>query len=137
VNKLTLIIVECLFHNYSTSHFRLMFYVLCRDIQPGHFQFIPFYVLKDFFPNPLMCKYLSKYVRPLFNTWSHYPLPNPLGAKDHMTMVFLTLLTMRQQIFRSIVSFAIYVFFEFVIRFYLMLFGVFFWNLFSLYYYSI
>jgi hypothetical protein len=37
VNKLTLIIVECLFHNYFASHFRLMFYVLCRDSELGHF----------------------------------------------------------------------------------------------------
>ncbi len=32
VSKLTLVIIDFLFHNYFASHFRLMFYVLCKDI---------------------------------------------------------------------------------------------------------
>lgn len=60
VSKLTLVIIECLFHNYFSFHSRLIFYVLCRDIQPDHFQFVSFYVLRDF-PNPPSNKYLLKY----------------------------------------------------------------------------
>ncbi len=62
VSKLTLVIIECLFHNYSTSHFMLMFYVLCRDIQHDHSRFVSFYVLRDFFPSPPLNKYLLEYV---------------------------------------------------------------------------
>jgi hypothetical protein len=61
VNKLTLVIFECLFHNYFAFDFKLMFYVLCRDIQPDCFQFVPFYVLRDLFPSPLSHKYLQEY----------------------------------------------------------------------------
>jgi hypothetical protein len=35
MSMLTLVIIECLFHNYFASQSRLMFYVLCRDIQPN------------------------------------------------------------------------------------------------------
>jgi len=54
-----------------------------------------------------------------------------------MTMVFQNLLTMRQHNVWSDISFAIYVFFYFVVGIYFVLFGVFFWAMFNLYHHSI
>ncbi len=69
VSKLTLVIIECLFHNYFSSHSRLIFY---RDIQPYHFWFVSFYVLRDF-PNPLLNKYLLKYSKDISQHMASFP----------------------------------------------------------------
>jgi hypothetical protein len=65
-----------------------MLYVLCRDIQPDHSQIVSFYASKDFFLSPLLNNYLSKYLEYVVQHMAHYPFQNPLGARDHMTVVF-------------------------------------------------
>jgi len=86
VSKLTLIIINCLFHNYYASHFRLMFYILCRNIQPNHFWFVPFYTLQDFFPNPLSSNYLLGYAEDIVRHMASLPSPKSSRSKrsyDH------------------------------------------------------
>ncbi len=75
MNKLTLVIIDCLFHSYFASHFRLMFYVLCRDIQPNHSWFISFCALRDFFPSPPLCNYLPKYAKEIAQHMASLPSP--------------------------------------------------------------
>ncbi len=71
VSKLTLIIINCLFHNYYASHFRSMFYVLCRDIQLDHFQFVP----QDLFPSPPLSNYLPRYAEDIVQHMASLPSP--------------------------------------------------------------
>jgi hypothetical protein len=86
MNKLTLVIIDCFFHNYSTSHFRLMFYVLCRDIQPDHSWFVPFYALKVFFPSPPLNNCLLGCVKDVARHIASLPSPKSSGSErsyDH------------------------------------------------------
>jgi len=80
MSKLTLVIIDCLFHNYSTSHFRLMFYVLCKGMQLDHSWFISFYALKDFFPSPLPNNYSPTCVEDI--VWHMASLPSPKSSSS-------------------------------------------------------
>jgi hypothetical protein len=137
VNKLTLVIFECLFHNYFAFDFKLMFNVLCRDIQPDCFSSFHFMFWGTSSQAPFRTNTYKNMLKTWLDTWPHYPLPNPLRVRDHMTMVFQNLLNMRQHNVWSNISFAIYVFFYFVVGIYFVLFGVFFWTMFNLYHHSI
>jgi len=53
-----------------------MFYVLCKNIQLDHFQFIPFYVLRDFFPSPPLNKYLQEYAKDIAQHMASLPSQN-------------------------------------------------------------
>jgi hypothetical protein len=80
MSKLTLVIIDFLFHSYSTSHFRLMFYVLCKYIQPDHYRFIPFYALRNFFPSPPLSNYLPRYAEDV--AWHMASLPSPKSSRS-------------------------------------------------------
>ncbi len=86
VSKLIVVIIDFVFHSYSTSHFKLMLYVLCRNIQFNHYWFVPFYALKNFFPSLLPNNYLVADAKDIARHMASLPSPNSFKNKrsyDH------------------------------------------------------
>ncbi len=86
MSKLTLIIIDFVFHSYYASHLRLMFYVLCKYIQLNHFQFVPFYALKNLFPSLLPSNCLLVHAEDVTRHMASLPSPNSFKSErsyDH------------------------------------------------------
>ncbi len=131
---MTLVIIDCLFRSYFASHFRLVFYVLCKDIQPNHFRFILLYVLKDFFPSPPPSNYLPWYVKDIVQHMASFTLSQILLEREIVwPWCFKPYWFWNNIMFGVAFCLQFMLFLEFVVRFCLVLFCVFLWILFNFY----
>ncbi len=125
MSKLILVIFECLFLNYFASNFRLMFYVLCRDIQPNRSPFVPFYALGDFFPSPPLNKCLLEYVEDIVQYMASLFSPKTL-SEIIWPWCFKTYWLWSNKKFGVTSRLQFMLFFEFVVGVYFVLVSVFF-----------